>query len=972
VAEPWEVRLRNLPITARAGAPPDAEMIVLPTDRSGTPGTLNGMILEQLGYPGALPRREQLERGYHVARHGEIQICFVVTVGEGETRENLQRNLHRALGDPVLHKVASLWIPLMGTGAGGLSQMESMKITLDALATNAQIMIGAMAVTISMPPELDPDIGKQLLALVTKSLLSSVATALGITPPGPSPEDPLAFERTPALDAALDFSARLFKSATDSRRGTISSTCLFIALAESRLAFVPYPLRADLSTSCFSAVVHNDIGAPYARVRDTYLGSDGPLTGRAAVPRTQFSDNAKAILAQARAAAGDAIVTTDHLIIALLGFEGGKARERLAQAGVDFAALLGQYRSARIGRVAMRFSNDLPTNKDRLGYEVYARAICDFLTHADTPPPLSISIQAPWGGGKSTLMKLVRDTLDPPDVRDRYKPKIGDAWSSSRLLLKSALDLLDKRSRGEGAPASTPAEKGRRWTMWFNAWKYDTTEQVWAGLVDAIVSQVADRLEPIQREKFLFQLQLARIDDGKIRKRIHDRVLSSWIARVWPWTCAGIAALVGLCSLGFVDRLLLMVPGLGVIVGPALLLNSYFKSREKTKAEPAALSLGDYIRVPDYEKHVGELHQIHADLRRVLAVVPRTSASAEKPQAEDDHTPLVIFIDDLDRCSPSKVAAVVEGVSMLLASDTYRCMFVIGMDPQIVAAALEKAHEDMRKQLPPYERAVPIGWRFMDKFVQLPFTVPPAAGDKLQDYVEWLADPEGKQRVRRAKAAPASLPKPAPTPAPDASNVTPEDTPAPAAPAPPPVDPRIPAVATTRDYEDSLALGTLLDALLPHAAGTPREMKRMINVARFYLALRAARIEVDPSWSPPSPAQYARWIVLTLRWPDMMRWLQWGADEAHWDEKHQAETLTCRRLKVLEAKRPKIKSAEEWRNAIEKELKTRPAPKEGEPAADGPHWATWAGDPKLFQFFQVEAALPKDERLSDASRQGFW
>lgn len=69
----------------------------------------------------------------------------------------------------------------------------------------------------------------------------------------------------------------------------------------------------------------------------------------------------------------------------------------------------------------------------------------------------------------------------------------------------------------------------------------------------------------------------------------------------------------------------------------------------------------------------------------------------------------MIFSDDLDRCSPGKVSSVVEGVSMLLATDEYSCMFVIGMDPQMVAAALEKAHEDVREKLPSYERAVPLG-----------------------------------------------------------------------------------------------------------------------------------------------------------------------------------------------------------------------------------------------------------------------
>ena len=49
----------------------------------------------------------------------------------------------------------------------------------------------------------------------------------------------------------------------------------------------------------------------------------------------------------------------------------------------------------------------------------------------------------------------------------------------------------------------------------------------------------------------------------------------------------------------------------------------------------------------------------------------------------------VIFIDDLDRCFPAKVGQVVEAINLFLAGDLPKCMFVIGMDTELVAAALQ-------------------------------------------------------------------------------------------------------------------------------------------------------------------------------------------------------------------------------------------------------------------------------------------
>src|SRR4029077_8592775 len=128
-----------------------------------------------------------------------------------------------------------------------------------------------------------------------------------------------------------------------------------------------------------------------------------------------------------------------------------------------------------------------------------------------------------------------------------------------------------------------------------------------------------------------------------------------------------------------------------------------------------------YLDIPNYSAEVGFIHHAEADLRRVLGSV------------QGQYLPIVIFIDDLDRCSPAKVAAVVEAVNLFLAGDFPDCMFVLGMDTEMVAAALQAAHKEMINCLPG-DSGILVGWRFMDKFVQLPFLIPPAEPDELDRY----------------------------------------------------------------------------------------------------------------------------------------------------------------------------------------------------------------------------------------------
>lgn len=61
-------------------------------------------------------------------------------------------------------------------------------------------------------------------------------------------------------------------------------------------------------------------------------------------------------------------------------------------------------------------------------------------------------------------------------------------------------------------------------------------------------------------------------------------------------------------------------------------------------------------------------------------------------------------------------------------------MFVLGIDTEMVAAALEVDHKEVISKLPNYPTHIPIGWRFMDKFVQLPIIITPSIEEKTRKY----------------------------------------------------------------------------------------------------------------------------------------------------------------------------------------------------------------------------------------------
>lgn len=270
-------------------------------------------------------------------------------------------------------------------------------------------------------------------------------------------------------------------------------------------------------------------------------------------------------------------------------------------------------------------------------------------------------------------------------------------------------------------PPVPEEERRELLTVWFSAWKYENTREVWAGLVDAIMQQVAARLPLAEREVFWLRLNFKRVDADRNRHRIYERVFRYWWRGMRVWGAALAVLLFGWLAIAFTGSLIVewvarmaRLGGAGVttVVAAAGAAWKFRSARQTVAQEPAAVSLGDYLDIPDYGTELGYIHRVEADLRRVLDSVPEW------------HRPIVVFIDDLDRCSPAKVAQVVEAVNLFLGDEFPNCMFVMGMDAEMVAAALQAAHQDMIACLPP-DAGIPVGWRFMDKFVQLPFLIPP-------------------------------------------------------------------------------------------------------------------------------------------------------------------------------------------------------------------------------------------------------
>ena len=204
--------------------------------------------------------------------------------------------------------------------------------------------------------------------------------------------------------------------------------------------------------------------------------------------------------------------------------------------------------------------SDKETDIDALGFEPYVDSLSELITEEGITP-FTIGIFGSWGTGKTSLM----------------------------LMLKRKLEFLDNVR-----------------TVWFNAWKFDDEEQIWAALIQSVLNQ----LDPSLGES-------ARIKLQELRDSIE------WIQ--------------------FMTFLGTTIISLGA--------NIPSKISEKIK-EPDLDSFKNSFK---FGKRVESLSEFEKRFERFI-----DTCKIER---------LVIFIDDLDRCKMDATVDILETIKLLLNSE---------------------------------------------------------------------------------------------------------------------------------------------------------------------------------------------------------------------------------------------------------------------------------------------------------------
>ena len=440
--------------------------------------------------------------------------------------------------------------------------------------------------------------------------------------------------------------------------------------------------------------------------------------------------------------------------------------------------------------IAARALSDMPSKSDLLGFDDYAAALVDLITNKSTLRPLTIALNAPWGMGKTTLMNLIQ--------------------------LK-----LQTESKHLGPI-----------TVWFNAWNYDQEQSLWAALIVKILNDVRQQFNPWRRVQFWWKLSRKRQERNPLLSLLYKSLhyffgllLLGAICFLIAWFWLGGALLATLRT-----WLLAVVGGLGAIS----IIYTFGKETYTKIIKPFYPKFASYLHSPKYKEQIGFLSQFEDDFKDVIEVVTKKGSS-----------PLVVFIDDLDRCAPSKPVEIIEAINLLLEAE--HCIFIIAMDAQMVARSIELKYKGLLGTLDDVRTLGDLthGQHFLEKIIQIDFHIPQVDEERMESFMQAvLATPEEMVVENQPKQ-----------PEKDVPNRVNE------------IAQKLRQERFVESLNDSKEFKDALASITDYIERNPRKRKRFINTFRLQALIANRRglletgvIRLD---------LLAKWMIIVTRWPSM-------------------------------------------------------------------------------------------------------
>lgn len=517
--------------------------------------------------------------------------------------------------------------------------------------------------------------------------------------------------------------------------------------------------------------------------------------------------------------------------------------------------------------------SDVPAREDYLGINDYAESFARFILHPQTKPPFTIGIQGRWGKGKSSFMELIDIALIklPNSTPKPSRLERILLWTRTRILRQEPVSPIQEwkdageeiRRQEAEVEGASEAEKPKRqsklerarkkrdklwqelqrvasWnvlTVRFNAWQSEDAKQIWAGLAQVVSERLEGALSWPERAR----LRVSYAWNKRRSELLVNLLLPVLVALavIVYFRADGVAQLGAMLLEPTSSQLLsTLLP-----VGSILFFVWLATRRILQVVQPVSERIFSYMQLPSYREQMGYQHRVMDDLCFVHKQVKRRWHDCK----------VVVFIDDLDRCSEEKIMEILQAINLILGGSNF--FVFLGMDTDMIHRAIRVSYRKNQEE----ERLPPsFPESYLRKIVQLSFYLPETPQEMRFTYLSTLFSPAARSELEKLAANDQ--------PAGEGSATKPAES----------TDPNLrydlklvqqPRPEQWREIEDTADELEAFHDYLPFLEDNPREIKRLVNIHRLVKIFLQRR---NTAWQRDRQRKLVKWLIFCATWPDLI------------------------------------------------------------------------------------------------------
>ncbi|XP_006871540.1 PREDICTED: NTPase KAP family P-loop domain-containing protein 1 [Chrysochloris asiatica] len=502
------------------------------------------------------------------------------------------------------------------------------------------------------------------------------------------------------------------------------------------------------------------------------------------------------------------------------------------------------------------YSSDIMTEDD-----VYCSCLAKTLCHV--PVPVTVGFYAPFGCRLHMMLDKITSLMQQEATqrefeelqRVRWRPRQVSGWGFPQLLWY--LVFLQ--------PLITEVHLRRKNVQFlfirFSAWQYAGTDKLWAGLVTTLCEGIRHHYGALPFSVYSVLGNKPATSPDFCQREWHCR------RRV----CLALVALLAALCLG-VGLLYLSLGGHAPgHAGASGSLLKVFGGAATTLSGSGLLmavySVGKHLFVSQRKKierlvsreKFGSQLGFMCEVKKEVELLTDFLCFLEIYQRR--RLRVVLEVTGLDTCYPERVVGVLNAINTLLSDSHAPFIFILVVDPSILAACLENAGN--------MKGTADNGYLFLNRTVTLPFSVPiMGRRTKLQflhDAVQSRDDLLYREITRKLRLPGAAQ---SGVDGAEGAQLLAVEMQAGAERA----QSRIDAEAARRIQEALLCLHDERDCLYEFVPDNVVSMRRIVNTVPITVRLLQQQ-QLQGDFGGPTPRQAVAWVVLANQWPCRLSWV---------------------------------------------------------------------------------------------------